>query len=95
MPGCRSGDVLSLPAGEALSKVRGERGPGAGPEGGLQPGREPGLGGGCGGAGMRRRGLPTLSAQGGERWPAADLSSRESCRLWFRVLKMSATLFAW
>lgn len=59
MPGCRSGDVLSLPAGEALSKVRGERDPGAGPEGGLQPGREPGLGGGCGGgAGILRDAAP-------------------------------------
>lgn len=48
MPGCRPGDALSLPAGEALSKVRGERGPGAGPEGGTLPGREPRVGGGCG-----------------------------------------------
>lgn len=51
--------MLLLPAGEALSKVRGERDPGAGPEGGMQPGREPRMGGGCGGdAGILRDAAP-------------------------------------
>lgn len=96
MPGCRPGDALSLPAGEALSKVRGERGPGAGPEGGMQPGREPWMGGGCGGGagilGDAAPGAPRPLGCGKGALAAADLSWRESLRL--RVLKMSATLLA-
>lgn len=92
-------DALSLPAGEALSKVRGERGAGAGPGGELQPGRDRGvrqLRGWCRDSPGCSAGGSALSRlrEGSAGRQAADLPSQESCRLWLRVLKMSATLFA-